>query len=399
MEEGELPTDYDTALEWPGEELAFSQAEDVYDNSYSLDPPKVKAAKHTILRLLVSKTAILPRKQQLLDPVDHTELQFGRDVPPPGCDTPRIRLKEMEVSKLHATVYWDKKLQVWGVVDHGSMHGTFVKSEVGGSSSQSTLDGEQRGIRLSTSRVASIPRTLRHLDLLSIGSTTFLIHIHESRLTCDKCSTGSATEVPLSVASENTREPTKRSSEAAGLDQGAPVDHKKALKMLKYNLISKRSPHATDPPTVDTPYVDRAARRRVQQPGANIPPPGLPYPPQISSSPFRPHKPNPDRPSDMYMPPVSVSAAPIALSNTNIGHRLLQKQGWQPGETLGQIADVPANGTGERTSLLEPIRVSANMGRAGIGMSQGAFSAAPMPDSNVKKSAMQKRWDSIKEGG
>lgn len=43
MEEGELPADYDTTLEWPGEELACSQAEYAYDNSYSLDPPKIKA--------------------------------------------------------------------------------------------------------------------------------------------------------------------------------------------------------------------------------------------------------------------------------------------------------------------------------------------------------------------
>ncbi|KAF7985749.1 hypothetical protein HWV62_2372 [Athelia sp. TMB] len=345
------------------------------------------------------QTSILPRKQKLVDPADHTEFQFGRDVPPTGSETPRLRLKEMEVSKLHATVYWDRKLQVWGVVDHGSMHGTFIKSDVGGSTAQAIPFGEQKGVRLSAPRAASIPRTLRHLDLLSIGSTTFLVHIHESRLTCDGCSTGSASEVPLSIASECRRGSTKRSNEVAGFDQLTPVDPRKALKMLKQNLVPKRSPHAMQTLAVDMNYVDRSARRRIQQPGSNILPLGLPVSAQTSSTPSRPHKPHPDRPSGMYMPPVSVSAPPTALADTNVGHRLLQKQGWQPGETLGQLGDFSAGGAESRTSLLEPICISANIGRAGIGMLSTAASVVPTVDTSVKKSVKQERWDSIQEGG
>ena len=398
MEEGEISADHDPALEWPGES-EFSPPEDVYGGSYPQDLLHINTNKHTVLRLLVMQTSILPRKQKLVDPADHTEFQFGRDVPPSGSETPRLRLKEMEVSKLHATVYWDRKMQVWGIVDHGSMHGTFIKSDVGGSAAQAMPLGEQKGVRLSAPRAASIPRTLRHLDLLSVGSTTFLVHVHESRLTCDECSTGSASEVPLSIALEHRRDSTKRSSEVAGLDQLTQIDHRKALKMLKQNLIPKRSPHAMQAPAVDTNYIDRSARRRIHQPGSNILPPGLPFSAQTVSATSRPHKPHPDRPSDMYMPPVSVSAPPAALADTNVGHRLLQKQGWQPGETLGQLGDFSAGGAESRTSLLEPICVSANIGRAGIGMCSTAAPVVPTVGSSMKKSAKQERWDSIREGG
>ncbi|KIL54363.1 hypothetical protein M378DRAFT_814928 [Amanita muscaria Koide BX008] len=56
------------------------------------------------------------------------ELQLGRDVPLTGMNTPKVRLKEMKVSKLHATVFWDAQRLEWSFVDMGSTHGTFLKS-------------------------------------------------------------------------------------------------------------------------------------------------------------------------------------------------------------------------------------------------------------------------------
>lgn len=380
MEEGELPGEsYDPALEWPGEPSFI--AEDTYDDI----SPTIKQPRHTVLRLLVTQTSILPHKQKLVDLEAYTELQFGRDVIPPGSETPRVRLKEMEVSKLHATVYWDKRLEVWGLVDHGSMHGTFVKpytDKPEGASLQSRLEEDKRGVRLSAPRVASVPRTLKHLDSLSIGGTTFLIHIHEDRFTCEDCSSGVAHEIPLFSASGRTRESSKRSSETAGFSYAALTDPKKALKMLKYDLMTKQSAKAAE----DNSYVDRAARRRAQHPESRTVFPGiqLPSPLHAPSNPFKPHKAFPDRPTDMFLPPVSISAPPTALSDTNMGHRLLTKQGWQPGKALGQLED---SSGGERTALLEPIRASGTIGRAGIGMSASAS------EPQVEKSAIYRRWD------
>lgn len=384
MEEGEVLAEYNPALEWPGES-EFVPPDNAYGDK---GPPKINNAGRGILRLLVVQTSILPREQTLVDPVEYTEFQLGRDIPPSGSRIPRLRLKEMEVSKLHATVYWDKKLRAWGVVDHGSMHGTFIKSDAGGSSA--VPQSEQKGVRLSASRAASIPRTLRHLDLLSIGSTTFLIHMHASQLTCDECSTGSAGEVPFSTASELRHNSSKRSREVAGLDRLPQVDHRKTLKMLKQNLISKRSPNAIDSSTINTNRPDRSTLYHIHQSESSddiIQHVGPSSRTQTLFTAPRPHKPHPDRASDMYMPPVYVSAPPTALAETNVGHRLLLKQGWQPGETLGQMGDFSAGVADSRTSLLEPIHVSANIGKAGIGMS-AAPASLPVDDYTVKKRAL-----------
>ena len=71
------------------------------------------------LQLRVLQTAILHKHLSLAVLDAYAETQFGRDVATPGSDTPRIRLKEMPVSKLHATVFWDKARREWAVGRHG----------------------------------------------------------------------------------------------------------------------------------------------------------------------------------------------------------------------------------------------------------------------------------------
>lgn len=55
----------------------------------------------------------------------------------------------------------------WAIVDLGSTHGTFIKAH--GASDA----GKSKGERLSAAKVASLPRTLAHGDVVKIGSSRF----------------------------------------------------------------------------------------------------------------------------------------------------------------------------------------------------------------------------------
>lgn len=304
------------------------------------------------LRLRVLDTSILHKHLNLAVLDAYAETQFGRDVAPPGSDTPRIRLKEMQVSKLHATVFWDKARSEWAVVDMGSKHGTFL---------QSARHPDAEPVRLSPPRMASIPRPLRHLDRLIVGSTTFLCHIHEDRTPCAECTSTGQGDIPLfAVPKEGDRTAEKRPPDVAGIAPAQEArDAKKALTSLKRTLLSRLNPHDQHPTPTQPPtfYIDRSARRRALHPGSQFDSPG------VQSS--RSNSPGPVRLSD----------EPPPLQEHNVGRRLLMKQGWQPGTVLG----LGAEGSG----LVEPLEVHASPHRAGIGMSHAV------------EDSLARRWSSV----
>jgi len=401
MEDGELqhtpPGDeYDPAFEWPGEP-SNPIPEDIYDVDREPAPPTFKFPSYSTLRLLVTQTSILPRKQKLVIPDDYTELQFGRDIAPAGSETPRIRLKEMEVSKVHATIYWDKERDSWGIVDMGSKHGTFIKSFVikAGRISLDLRSGEDmRGARLSPPRVASVPRRLYHLDSVTIGSTTFVVHIHEDRRPCISCASGSAHEVPLFSVSKQDRDTLKRSRDAAGIDHQASSsrDPKKALTMLKRSLLTRHDAEATSIDSADSSaYVDRSARRRAMHPGSHRDTPGVPNPRDLPTVSYQPYHTlvSPTNALSAPSPPIE---PPAPLPDTNIGHRLLMKQGWQPGTSLG-LPDDTSGG------LIEPIQVSVNAHRAGLGMPAQRPTTSGGAVSDWREDGKRRRWDGVGGGG
>lgn len=300
------------------------------------------------LRLVVLQSSILHRHISLAVLDAYGETQFGRDVAPSGSDTPRIRLKEMQVSKLHATAFWDKTRGEWAVVDMGSKHGTFL---------QPVQHPDAEPVRLSPPRMASIPRPLHHLDRLIIGSTTFLCHIHEDRTPCTECTLNGQGVIPLfAVPRESHRAAEKRPPDVAGMahteeSKGA----KKALTSLKRTLLARLSPPSIS--TRPASYIDRSARRRAMRSGSQFDNPGVESP-RSSSPGVRPPR----------------TPAEDALPGHNIGRRLLIKQGWQPGTSLG--------GDG----LVEPIKVYAMSHRAGIGIPQGPLSA---------QERKERRWESV----
>ncbi|KAE9407740.1 hypothetical protein BT96DRAFT_82864 [Gymnopus androsaceus JB14] len=189
---------YDRSYEWPWDSSGESWVPEDLVNS-ELHRSSQPSSPNTCLRLLVLKSQVIPKAQVAV--VDgFSEILLGRDEP--ISDTvARIRLKEMEVSKLHSTIYWDSS-EGWCVVDMGSKHGTYLRSTSGNSSQAVEL-------RLSISKAASIPKRLSHLDHLTLGTTTFVVHIHENRLPCGECSPGAAgEEIPLFSARRKRSSPS-----------------------------------------------------------------------------------------------------------------------------------------------------------------------------------------------
>src|SRR3984957_12559075 len=363
-------------------------------HSRSSSPPlgpfraeKGSRSKDGSIRFLVMQTSILPRKFKVGILDGYRMIQFGRDNALVGTDIPRVRLKEMEVSKVHATVYWDEGMNEWAVVDMGSKHGTFLKSP-GLSSTRMSESAKEGYLRLSLPRTASFPRKLRHFDLLTIGSTTFQVHIHEDKFPCTACSpTGNGEEIPL-FPPGHVLHGTKRSRDDVETNIGAtrPTDRKKALNMLKRTLLVQHDERSrpTTPQPVDAEgiiYVDRSARRRALHPDSHSLFPST-SDAQKSDTRSKPH-------SLLSTPFIEsssteISQPPAPLPATNIGHRLLTKQGWKPGTSLGLPA-TPADTEG-RIKLVEPLNVSSTEHRAGIGVIRSR-------DATRNQNAKRKRWN------
>jgi len=362
MGDGVLDSTYNPTLEWPGD-----------DETVEHDGPRLASSVsqpgHTssTFRLIVRATSILPGAQRLAVIEGYREVQIGRDVAPPGSVTPRIRLKEMEVSKLHATIYWDDSRAEWGLVDMGSKHGTFHNR------SHSGVSSETRGSRLSPPRVASMPRHLQHLDTFSIGGTTFIVHVHNDGLPCPECSRGDEDEIPLfatTTSAIRTHGKRKRDEESGYLPSDKAKGSKKALSLLRKSLLSQRP--ATKPDNgPKTTWVDRSARRRAMHP------PSQPVP-QEQSPPPEPHR---STPQDT--PTTSNSSTPEPVSSSNVGYRMLAKQGWIPGTSLGVARE-------DTQHVVEPITAPSTSNRAGLG-SAGTILPSPQ-GADWKEEGKQRLW-------
>ncbi|KAJ3856099.1 hypothetical protein EV368DRAFT_33167 [Lentinula lateritia] len=306
------------------------------------------------LRLVVFNSRTLPKfNVAIID--GYPEVQLGRDNPI-SDHIPRIRLKEMEVSKLHASIYWDQFWDGWGVVDMGSKHGTYLHS---GALTIGNSQAVERKVRLSISKTASTPKRLHHLDHLTLGTTVFIVHIHENQLPCEECSPGLGGEISLFATSSGPKPSSHMNVErSSGHDATRPLirDSRQALSQLKRDLMSK-------PRHVDTRYssnmagsvavsryVDRSARRRAMYRASSSDAPGIPTSSQSLPQDF-------PKLTLQYKPePISKPAVPIPASS--IGYRLLIQQGWHPGTVLGST---------ER-GLIEPLDIQFPCGRSGLGM-------------------------------
>ncbi|OAX41157.1 hypothetical protein K503DRAFT_736123 [Rhizopogon vinicolor AM-OR11-026] len=379
MEDGEVSgihhthaeTGYDPAYEWPGD-IEVPQPAVLNEALSSTFRP------WPLLRLLVQTSSVLPRAQRLAVLDEYEEVQFGRDIAPAGSRTPRVRLKEMAVSKVHATMFWDAGRREWAVVDMGSKHGSFLRP--GGYIGPTVITGEDLGVRLSPPRVASFPRALKHGDALTMGNTTFVVHIHIDRMSCEGCASSESGEdvIPLFQVSKVQNQGIKRAREEVNPIPAEGRDAKKALTMLKRTLLSRHNQARSSPSSQSSSYVDRSAKRRSLYPSSPLDSPGAPSP--RSNSPSAASSSSTSAPS----PTPENPPKPQPLPESNIGRRLLMKQGWEPGTALG---------SGENASaLIEPLEASAPSHRAGLGMPDTAPTSF---GGDWRESGKQKRWANL----
>ena len=389
---------YDPAYEWPGDQSNDDDGQ-LDGKEYSPQASSKSAHGRPVFRFVALRSSILPAKQKVAILDSYFEVQIGRDTAILGSATPRIRLKELEVSKLHATAYWDGARKEWNVVDMGSKHGTWLLhagTQVGADASSSHFD---LGVRLSPPRAASIPRQLRHSDHLSIGGTTLEVHIHEDQRPCHDCTiSDNETEIPLFPAPKSSA--VKRTRDTAGLDSDrlscfrTDRDPKKALNMLKRSLLTRHDVPKDRSNSMVTnkksdEYVDRAAIRRFLRPASGPDAPGIRITSPIPSNALCPTSSQSSKPCVS----VTVSQPPTPLPTSNIGHRLLIKQGWTPGNALGMSDPLD-----DRVGLVEPLEVKSSQNREGLGIkSSAAVSALDLSGSGMawKEREKMKRFAAL----
>jgi hypothetical protein len=96
-----------------------------FTNPYSAQPASPSPTPETpnhLLRLVVLSSPSLPEGHVAIIDAREGGIQLGRDRPEKGGH-PKIRVKEMEVSKVHAVIYWgaggEDGEEGWWVVDLG----------------------------------------------------------------------------------------------------------------------------------------------------------------------------------------------------------------------------------------------------------------------------------------
>ncbi|CAH8554962.1 unnamed protein product [Schistosoma rodhaini] len=243
-----------------------------------------------------------------------------------------------EISELQCEVIYDTDTRQYSLLDRGSNFSTTIN-----------------GITLPKCK-SSI---LCHGDIIRLGSTRLLVHIHNGNETCGQCDPDeikaaltSIVDVSETINSANHKNtenltgtiPTPSSKDA---ERRAKLDEIKKKYGLKFPRIRPQA-------KTDKQYMDRAAQRRAIE--ANLKAAGYPLPPapgviihQINKTPLitRP------TPASVHKP----------IGDENKGAKLLAKMGWTPGQGLGK----------SKTGISEPITVNLRINpQAGLGSSNSS---------------------------
>lgn len=262
---------------------------------------------------------------------DENGITIGRDR---SWDS-RLRLPEMIVSKYHAMIFLDKKQKRFYIIDNGSQHGTYVNEK-----------------RLSEPKQSSLPYELRHGDIVRIGSTSLEVHEHTT-MPCDVCRTNS----PVDIHSGKKPKQENVSISIVERDEQRRQWIEEAKKMYRSGSVL--------PDNKD--YVDRAELRRQTK---------------VKQEKFvDPYRKEID---ETYTPPPQTTTMTTVYKPVQgIGNKMLQKMGWEEGQSLGKD---------QTTGILEPIQPSSQLSKAGLG-SRKHYYKEPLPNETRKG----KQWRQARE--
>lgn len=241
-----------------------------------------------------------------------------------------LQIPEVGVSKFHAEVYFDHELQSYVLVDQGSQNGTVVN-----------------GNQILQPKKKSEPYVLEHGDEVKIGETVLSFHIHPGSETCDGCEPG---QVRAHLRLDKKSEPficpalTKEERELV---------RRKALKQIRVKYGLQNTEYENDQVVKNPKYKDRAGKRR-----------------ETVGSEGTFHR--DDAPASIH----------VEISDSNKGHKMLEKMGWKKGEGLGKSGD----------GMKDPIKLQLHRKHAGLGVS------IPISADEVQTTTKNKRnWEKARE--
>nr|XP_056704122.1 angiogenic factor with G patch and FHA domains 1 [Euleptes europaea] len=242
-----------------------------------------------------------------------------------------LQIPEVGVSKFHAEVYFDHELQNYVLVDQGSQNGTVVN-----------------GNQILQPKAKSDPYILEHGDEVKIGETVLSFHIHPGSETCDGCEPGQVrAHLRLDKKSESSIGPALTKEEKE-------LNRRKALKQIRVKYGLQNAEYENDNVVKNPKYKDRAGKRR-----------------EMVGSEGTFHR--DDAPASVH----------VEISDSNRGHKMLEKMGWKKGEGLGK------SGGG----MKDPITLQLHRKHAGLGAS------IPISTENVQivNTKNKRNWDKARE--
>ncbi|NXJ82152.1 AGGF1 factor, partial [Trogon melanurus] len=242
-----------------------------------------------------------------------------------------LQIPEVGVSKFHAEVYFDHDLQNYVLVDQGSQNGTVVN-----------------GNQILQPKTKCDPYILEHGDEVKIGETVLSFHIHPGSDTCDGCEPGQ-------VRAHLRLDRKKESSVCPALSkEERELVRRKALKQIRVKYGLQNSEYEDNKAVKNPKYKDRAGKRRET----------------VGSE-------------GTFQRDDSPASVRIEISNSNKGHKMLEKMGWKKGEGLGK------DGGG----MKDPIHLQLHKTHAGLGASR----PASIEDVQIIQSKNKKNWDKARE--
>ncbi|NWS69930.1 AGGF1 factor, partial [Crotophaga sulcirostris] len=242
-----------------------------------------------------------------------------------------LEIPEAGVSKFHAEVYFDHDLQNYVLVDQGSQNGTVVN-----------------GNQILQPKIKCDPYILEHGDEVKMGETVLSFHIHPGSDTCDGCEPGQ-------VRAHLQLDRKKESSVCPALSkEERELVRRKALKQIRVKYGLQNTEYEDNKAVKNPKYKDRAQKRR-----------------EIIGS------------EGTFQRDDSPASVHVEISNSNKGHKMLEKMGWKKGEGLGK------DGGG----MKDPIQLQLRKTHAGLGTS----TSTSIEDIQIIQSKNKKNWDKARE--